>query len=595
MAKLEVIIGADSSELNAEIVAAEKKIKDLAKTKISNIKLGIDNTSLNRDIATAKKDLTGLRTAVKDVGQSFDSIKKPIANGGNTLMQFSRIAQDAPFGIMGIGNNITATAESFGHLAASSGGAGNALKAVASSITGVGGILLAVSLVTTALTLMSQNGLTVGDVFSKLTGDFDAFGSAMTKVYEEAKKSAAEQIVTTKGLIAIAQDETKSKRERLDVVDMLQKQWPKFYGQLTAEKIMYGDLTAVTKELTQALVNKAIAEKTAEKTADATVALWKANGKLVKGKEELAKAEKEYNDAAKDPEKIQSMRFFASAVGSARDRVQSAREEVLKFNKEVQRGQDIIDLASKRGSKAIAPPVTVKRTAAPKAVTQVPRDQQPIDNSISLVGLAVLSNTGAQIKTTMGEIRQAVSSETVAMTELLYNFNENVNAIISDSLAGAFMNLGQVIGDAMANGANVLQAAGNSLLASIGGLLSAMGGELIKLGTAAVLAGTVTKTFGSIVGIGAGIAAIAGGTILSSIGSAMASKANKGVSGYGGQGSSVSTGGSYSSPSGGSYSSSNNSGGGSVVFEISGQSLIGVLSNTMDKNTRLGGSLSLSN
>lgn len=591
MAKLEVIIGADSSELNAEIVAAEKKIKDLAKTKISNIKLGIDNTSLNRDIAAAKKDLTGLRTAVKDVGQSFDAMKKPIANGGNTLMQFSRIAQDAPFGIMGIGNNITATAESFSHLAATSGGAGNALKAVASSMTGVGGILLAVSLVTTALTLMSQNGLTVGDVFSKLTGDFDAFGSAMTKVYEEAKKSAAEQIVTTKGLIAIAQDETKSKRERLDVVDMLQKQWPKFYGQLTAEKIMYGDLTAVTKELTQALVNKAIAEKTAEKTADATVALWKANGKLIKGKEELAKAEKIYNDAAKDPEKIQSMLFYAKNVDNASERVKSAREEVLKFNKEVQKGQDIIDLASKRGSKAIAPPVTVKSTAAPKAVTQIPRDQQPIDNSISLVGLAVLSNTGAQIKTTMGEIRQAVSSETVAMTELLYNFNNEASMIISESIANTFANLGSAIGSALATGGNVLKAAGNVLLSSLGGILTDLGKMAIQVGVGLLGIKAALKTLNPYVAIAAGVALVALGGFVSSTTSNMGNAIGSG----GGGGSSVSTGASYSSPSGGSYASSNNSGGGSVVFEISGQSLIGVLSNTLDKNTRLGGSLTLSN
>lgn len=591
MAKLEVIISADSSELNAEIVAAEKKIKDLAKTKISNIKLGIDNTSLNRDIATAKKDLTGLRTAVKDVGQSFDAMKKPIANGGNTLMQFSRIAQDAPFGIMGIGNNITATAESFSYLSASSGGAGNALKAVANSMMGTGGILLAVSLVTSGLTYMSQNGITVGDVFSKLTGDFDAFGNAMTKVYEEAKKSAAEQIVTTKGLIAIAQDETKSKRERLDVVDMLQKQWPKFYGQLTAEKIMYGDLTAVTKELTQALVNKAIAEKTAEKTADATVALWKANGKLIKGKEELAKAEKIYNDAAKDPEKIQSMLFYAKNVDNASERVKSAREEVLKFNKEVQRGQDIIDLASKRGSKVIAPPVTVKSKATPKAVTQVPRDQQPIDNSISLVGLAVLSNTGAQIKTTMGEIRQAVSSETVAMTELLYNFNNEASMIISESIANTFANLGSAIGSALATGGNVLKAAGNVLLSSLGGILTDLGKMAIQVGVGLLGIKAALKTLNPYVAIAAGVALVALGGFVSSTTSNMGNAIGSGSGG----GSSVSTGGSYSSPSGGGYASSNNSGGGSVVFEISGQSLIGVLSNTLDKNTRLGGSLSLSN
>jgi hypothetical protein len=38
MAKLEVVIGADSSEVIVQLSIKEKKIKDLARTKIDNIK-----------------------------------------------------------------------------------------------------------------------------------------------------------------------------------------------------------------------------------------------------------------------------------------------------------------------------------------------------------------------------------------------------------------------------------------------------------------------------------------------------------------------------------------------------------------------------
>ena len=188
MAGLEISIGADSSDLQKKIKEAELALKELSQVKLERIKLGLDTKEINGNIASVKKSLNELKTVSKDTGSAIGGMAPKVANGGNALMQFSRIAQDAPYGIMGIGNNITATVEAFGHLKNSTGSAGSALKAMAGSLLGSGGILLAVSLVTTALTYMSQNGITLGDVFNKLTGNFDGYASALKKVNEEAYK-----------------------------------------------------------------------------------------------------------------------------------------------------------------------------------------------------------------------------------------------------------------------------------------------------------------------------------------------------------------------------------------------------------------------
>ena len=243
MAKLEVIIGADSTELNAEIAAAEYKIARLRKEKAIQVKLGLDAVPLKMQIDKAQSQLAGLKKSVDTAGTSFGAMAPKVANGSNALIQFSRIAQDAPYGIIGIGNNITATAEAFSYLRNQTGTTGGALKALGSSLMGTGGILLAVSLVTTGFTLLAQSGLSIGDVFDKITGNFDAFGQSVAKVAEESKKSAAEQISSLKGLIAIVQDDTLSKKRRLEVVDQIQKQYPNYFGNLSTEKIMYGDLT----------------------------------------------------------------------------------------------------------------------------------------------------------------------------------------------------------------------------------------------------------------------------------------------------------------------------------------------------------------
>lgn len=609
MANLEIQIGADSSELNSEIAAAESKIKRLGKLKVERVKLGLDVKELNSDINQAKAQLTSLNKATQATGQSFNAMTPKVANGGNALMQFSRIAQDAPYGIMGIGNNITATVEAFGHLKNSTGSTGGALKALAGSIVGSGGILLAVSLLTTGLTYMSQNGITVGDVFNKLTGNFDGYASALKKVNEEAYKddgvkSAISNVNELKINIDLA------KKGFLDKNQVVE-QYNKTIGKTTG---LVSSLDEAEKEITKN--GDAYIKMTLYKAA-ANLALEEAAKKTLEAEKSRVKKLTEFSNAFLDADLTQtrSKEQYEAKQQNLKRQAENRQKEEVKINQDA--ANKNISIAKKfqedaaRISKSFNFNLFGDTKADKTKTSSCKESERPELSTVSaLVGIdnEKLKAEGKKVIKTFEEslgselnrfketkiplnIPLAPSFDQVKFDEMigkLSEFDIAANEIIENSISSTFQNLGNVIGEAIANGGNVFQSFGNTLLQGLGALISSLGDKLIQLGTAAVLAGKVVKLFGTISGVGAGLAAIAGGVLLKGVGSAIATKGGQQGSG------SVQGGNSYSSPTsstGGGGGSSFQ--GGTVVFEISGQSLIGVLSNTLDRNRRLGGSLSL--
>ena len=600
---LEVQIGADSSDLNKKIKEAELALKELSQVKLERIKLGLDTKEINGNIASVKKSLNDLKTASKDSGNAIAGMAPKVASGGNALMQFSRIAQDAPYGIIGIGNNITSTVEAFGHLKNSTGSTGGALKALAGSIMGSGGILLAVSLVTTAFTYMAQNGLSVGDVIDKMTGSFDANRKAMQDMNAEVAKNSQAQISSMNALVSTAKNVKISDEERLIAVRKLQAEYPAYFGNLSQEEILNGNVAGAVRGVTKAIIAKAKAAAAVDRIVKLSEEEERiqsniknelaevARGYQLNKKEafEFAKAVLEGADAFKllDPYKRRAG-FFDVSNAVALNNTLSKLDNELTNNR---RNQDKLTESINDSTAAY---IKLEDKAPKQEKTPKPtkyKNPNPNFNAGNgFIGGGIVNPNLGLVTPDLGvdEVAIAANEKLRLALELqkktIEDFNKELGSIVTNGTVNALAGIGDAIGGALASGGNVIDAVGKSILGSMGSMLQELGKATIAYGVGLIAVKTAIKN---------PTTAIAAGVAMVALGSMISKSVAKSSSVVGGGGS-VSTGASVSSPSSSTGSSSGGSSfqGGTVVFEISGQSLIGVLSNTLDKNRRLGGSLS---
>ena len=111
--------------------------------------------------AENKSAIEGLKQ-VSAATQTFVNNQGKLVTGSkqatSAMVDFGRVVNDAPYGLIGMANNFTPLLESFQRLKAETGSGAAALKALGGSLLGAGGLTVALSLVTSAV-LIYQNGI----------------------------------------------------------------------------------------------------------------------------------------------------------------------------------------------------------------------------------------------------------------------------------------------------------------------------------------------------------------------------------------------------------------------------------------------------
>lgn len=139
-----------------------------------------------------------------DVAQGVNGIKQfnkeiakvPNASGAatNSLINLSRVAQDAPFGFIGIANNINPLLESFQRLQKETGSTKLSLQALGASMLGGGGLGLAIGVITSLLTVFSMSHHKSKEKVDEHKKAVDEAAEAQ-KAYTEATDHAAASVI----------------------------------------------------------------------------------------------------------------------------------------------------------------------------------------------------------------------------------------------------------------------------------------------------------------------------------------------------------------------------------------------------------------
>jgi len=202
------------------------------------------------ELNQTEKNLVGLGNSVDKAAAKIRTLPTATGQATFTLTNFSRVVQDAPFGLIGIANNIDPLVASFQQLKATTGSTGGAFKALISQLAGPAGIALAISTTTSLL-------IAFGDrLFSS--------GSAAKELAEQSKKvaEAQEAIVQNLGqersevdkLIILLNSENTTRGQKETILNKLKQINPQYFGDLKNEAGLVDNLTAAYKRYTASLV-----------------------------------------------------------------------------------------------------------------------------------------------------------------------------------------------------------------------------------------------------------------------------------------------------------------------------------------------------
>lgn len=518
----------------------EKLRQSIVRLQAVAVQAGAGTEKFNKAIQAIKNRSAEIGTIEKfnqSIGQNV-----PAATGRATqaLTNFNRVVQDAPFGVLGIANNIDPLVQSFISLKNQTGSTGAALKAMAGTLVGPAGVLFAFSALSTAAIVLVQKYGSLEAGISALLGKFDALADANRKIeqsFAEAQGQAAGEIAQLNALVKIANDESKSRKQRQEALDQLNKEYDEYLPNLTLETIGSEKAKKAIDELSKSLIRQAQIKGLQELISKETQKQFEASSKSIL----------EY---ATTWQKIQGFLNLATTrnagavignlAGNQKKDLDNAGIAIKRYTDELLK---LIDVDTKVQSETLTgggkkpKPFDFQKYLEDiikrfefKATEGSMRIQATPNIEVLTSGIEI--KDGARKLNTMieqhvdtslaleGAIQPSVKVNPIPElnTTNLEKLSSEIARIITTGIGDAAETFGQGIGEALASGTNLIQAAGRSIIGALSELIIAMGKAIVRAGVAALGIKKILEVSGILgnpIGlIAAGVAAIAIGSAI---------------------------------------------------------------------------------
>ena len=514
------------------------------------IVLDAETSKAVKGIETVTKSLQAMPAAAAKASQGINAINKASANATPTLINFGRVIQDAPFGLIGIANNIDPLISSFQSLKASTGSTGLAFKALAGSLIGPAGIGIAVSAVTSAL-------IAFGPKLFGASKEAKELDKALTGVAE----NASQDLVKLQSYVLFAQDATKATSERKKAVDALQKEYPQYLKNISDEAILTGKATEAINASINAILRKAVVKllqdeiaAAVEDTAKKIIAIQKkvtaqqieaeqqaekTANKVKSSFDEQAfaaiKSGRAVSDAANGFTKLnnEGQRLLANKPETLIENLKnellalvlpinkiavnfedigkSADEGLKKAGKAAKEVKDVIRSLIQEGLNEVSGNLAFNRLIIEAAVkfspAQAKKDAEELVKFVNTPGVVppITLRMDADISALLAKLKAAEDAVRAAAAK----FDADVNAALQSTLVNAATGIADAIASAIEGKGNIF----GSLLTVVASAMKDFGKALIAIGTGVLVAKKSLATNPA--------AAIAAGFVLTIAGAAL--------------------------------------------------------------------------